>query len=984
MGFGDGNGGYNPSRTDVDASTKTGGSLDQTHQFTGSVDITGSLIVNGVAISSSGGGGGSGDITGVTAGTGISGGGSSGDVTVTLDLAAVIASDGANRMLTSDNDGTLTAEANVTYDGTTFTAGDNVTLGAAVTDVTTVTGQLTASADSYFSGNVGIGITSPVEILHVGSDEQVTNIDASQKIRISQLANVVSARVNLVAGVIGGDDPYFAIETRDGADPWLITEKFRIDHTGNVGIGTTTPDKTLAVDGTFGCTGSATFKSNVTLGDAATDVTTVTGQLTASVGMFVPDGEGISIRGHRPAPNVMLHAEATTNGAGVRIDSDATSKFGCLVFANNGDTSDYGLIALAGSSGAALPIVGVAHESLCLRTQGNDQQIAFSTDGGSSTVLVIDGTNVGIGPDVLSPGSTLTVDGTANFTGNVTFDANVTLGDAVTDVTTVTGQLTASHGAYFADRVGIGTSTPGTILEIGDGTAVDTITINSLQGSNDTLMSTILFENNTDSVAMINAFRGSSATAGELRFGTQKTAGVSYQMTIDEDGNVGIGTTTPDKVLAVDGTFGCTGSATFKSNVTLGDAATDVTTVTGRLTASVGAQFTGSPIGIGLAATNNAGGRGPANPQNLVTIYGSNTVTGGGGLTIDSTGSQIGVAGQTNAGMLNFANEGTGYFIMGAGGGTDNIWSDLARGDMFYRQTADKRQMWGNRDDAGWDMVLSGSRLGIGPSMGTLTHTLQVVGTISGSSTLDIAGATALNGNVTLGDAITNITTVTSQLTASVGALISGSVGENVIIVANQGSSGAGGNTGPRGFALGVQNVQDYGSIRLEQHSTDEVAQRTAIFTKHYTNAKEDHLLIGSYTDADETIVAIGGGLGPTGDFNSCTTLRFHAAADTTTTNTSPIITITSAGQYTIGAISGSSTLDIAGASTFGASVSPSSDNQYDLGSSSKRWANVYTGDLHLKNERGNWTILEEEDYLCVINNKTGKKFKMMLQEIED
>lgn len=69
---------------------------------------------------------------------------------------------------------------------------------------------------------------------------------------------------------------------------------------------------------------------------------------------------------------------------------------------------------------------------------------------------------------------------------------------------------------------------------------------------------------------------------------------------------------------------------------------------------------------------------------------------------------------------------------------------------------------------------------------------------------------------------------------------------------------------------------------------------------------------------------------------------------------------------------------------TFSSHVVPSSDNTFNLGGATARWANVYTGDLHLKNDRGDWTILEEEDYLCVINNKTGKKFKMMLQEIED
>ena len=64
--------------------------------------------------------------------------------------------------------------------------------------------------------------------------------------------------------------------------------------------------------------------------------------------------------------------------------------------------------------------------------------------------------------------------------------------------------------------------------------------------------------------------------------------------------------------------------------------------------------------------------------------------------------------------------------------------------------------------------------------------------------------------------------------------------------------------------------------------------------------------------------------------------------------------------------------------------IKPEADNTRNLGAADKRWANIYTGDLHLKNDRGDWTILEEEDYLCVVNNKTGKRYKMMLQEIDD
>ena len=71
----------------------------------------------------------------------------------------------------------------------------------------------------------------------------------------------------------------------------------------------------------------------------------------------------------------------------------------------------------------------------------------------------------------------------------------------------------------------------------------------------------------------------------------------------------------------------------------------------------------------------------------------------------------------------------------------------------------------------------------------------------------------------------------------------------------------------------------------------------------------------------------------------------------------------------------------------------PGADNSYDLGSTSKRWRNVYTTDLQLSNENtggndvdgteGNWTLQEGETDLYIINNKSGKKYKFALEEIE-
>ena len=63
--------------------------------------------------------------------------------------------------------------------------------------------------------------------------------------------------------------------------------------------------------------------------------------------------------------------------------------------------------------------------------------------------------------------------------------------------------------------------------------------------------------------------------------------------------------------------------------------------------------------------------------------------------------------------------------------------------------------------------------------------------------------------------------------------------------------------------------------------------------------------------------------------------------------------------------------------------VLPGTSNTYDLGASTARWRNIYTGDLHLANEFGNWTIVEGEDELFLYNNKKDKVYKFNLTEVD-
>lgn len=61
----------------------------------------------------------------------------------------------------------------------------------------------------------------------------------------------------------------------------------------------------------------------------------------------------------------------------------------------------------------------------------------------------------------------------------------------------------------------------------------------------------------------------------------------------------------------------------------------------------------------------------------------------------------------------------------------------------------------------------------------------------------------------------------------------------------------------------------------------------------------------------------------------------------------------------------------------------PNTTNTVDLGSAAQRWRNIYTQDLHLSNGIGDWTVVEGEENLYIVNNKSGKSFKFALIEVD-
>jgi len=106
------------------------------------------------------------------------------------------------------------------------------------------------------------------------------------------------------------------------------------------------------------------------------------------------------------------------------------------------------------------------------------------------------------------------------------------------------------------------------------------------------------------------------------------------------------------------------------------------------------------------------------------------------------------------------------------------------------------------------------------------------------------------------------------------------------------------------------------------------------------------------------------------------TTVNIGSAAGSTIVKNNFVVT----GSSTFG--DADTDVAIFNALVSGSALLPWGDKQVDLGSPTHRWANMYTGDLHLRNERGNWTIIEESEFLTITNNLNGKRYKFVMEEL--
>ncbi|MBI2474737.1 MAG: hypothetical protein HYV68_03475, partial [Candidatus Taylorbacteria bacterium] len=336
--------------------------------------------------------------------------------------------------------------------------------------------------------------------------------------------------------------------TRSATTDTSPSERMRIDATGNVGIGTTSPYAKLSVEhlsstGTvIGADALSTFTGNLLdlkVASSSKFMVNYLGNITTA-GTFAPSGVGTNMLVTSDASGVLVSSSTPTAAAYYATSTTATSTFAGGFSAGNNAAFVVNQAAAANSlyvNAAGNVGVGTAGPSYKLDIVGD---IKASTNFylGSGLVLDSNGGNSVGDIDFYYPTGGAGVK-TLGLFGNQDTTLNLKLADGIL-------QVDGTGNSYIQGNVGIGTTSPQTKLNV-DGGANDTYfkLSNSYSGGMNTDGLNIgIYQNGDAGSAEIWNWEN-----GYLRFATNG----SERLRITNSGNVGIGTTTPTSLLQVAG-----------------------------------------------------------------------------------------------------------------------------------------------------------------------------------------------------------------------------------------------------------------------------------------------------------------------------------------------------------------------------------------------------------------------------------------------
>jgi len=484
------------------------------------------------------------------------------------------ATNSANR-LTISSDGTVDINGNL-----------DVAAGIDVTGAITGTGDMTIDTNTLHvdssNNRVGIGTTSPSQLLHL----KKTGANALLFVeRDSGALGFLEAQASKITLGSSNNHPVHIVQNSGDA--------LMIDSSKNVGIGTTSPDSKLRiVDGSdndaivyvsgadttseYVSLGVQTGKAIVRGGGAGSTNTALVFEYanagTETEGMRLDSSGNVGIGVSSPDVQLDINGDASSNTQ-IRLRKATTGNFIAIKLDRDASGTAGGQLGISGASGHF--VTTSSQHDIILRSEAN---LLFGI--GQSEKLRIDSSgNVGIGTS--SPVGKLHVNNAGTGSGDHAY-AYFTTGDtgaSVSDGLTIGVNATATAVVNFREagaltfgtsntermrinssgNVGIGTSSPRSLLDLGagsgDGSLSTTLSqyqimLEAPQGTGDYGRNIGWSVGTNGLVAAINAVDVGSSDATGLTFITGNNTAAAERMRIDSGGRIMFNMTAPLDTIA--------------------------------------------------------------------------------------------------------------------------------------------------------------------------------------------------------------------------------------------------------------------------------------------------------------------------------------------------------------------------------------------------------------------------------------------------